>query len=162
MNILIEDERNEQKDVFKYDGGIREFIDHINKNQETINGQIYLEGEKEDVQVEVAMQYNTSYKEQSFSFVNNINTTEGVTHVMGFRTALTRAINSYIKKSKSAQTLPSGDDVREGFSSVISVKIPNPQLEGQTKPKLGNPYVKGLVDKMVVDGLTTLCKETPT
>ena len=137
-NLLIEikDERNNIEKKFQYEGGIKSFIESINKNKEKIDGIIYFEKEKEKLNVEIAMQYNLDYNETIYSFVNNINTIEHGTHYSGFCTALTRVINNYIKKHKLSDETLSGSDTREGLTAIISVKIPEPQFEGQTKTKL--------------------------
>ncbi len=161
ITIILEDKRNDKKDEFMYEGGIVEFVNFLNKNKDLVNGNIYLEKEKDNISVEIAMQYNTSYVENVFSFVNNINTVEGGTHLNGFRTALTRVINNYLRKNKIADIRLEGADTREGLTAVISVKVPEPQFEGQTKTKLGNPTVKGIVDSIVFDGLTNFFEEHP-
>ncbi len=164
-HIRILDERDDKEHIFDYDGGIKTFVQYLNANKTPINKEpIYFSKEKDDVSIEVAMQYNDSYNEQVFSFVNNINTIEGGTHLSGFRSALTRAINDYIKKneiSKTKNLTLSGDDVREGLTAVISIKVPNPQFEGQTKTKLGNSEVEGITKSIVGDALTTFLEENP-
>ncbi len=157
--ILIDQENNER--VFEYGGGIVSFVEHINKNKNTLHKPIYLENKSKKIEVELALQYNDSYLENIFSFVNNINTLEGGTHVSGFRTALTRVINDYIRKKKLGDVKLGGEDVREGLSVVISLKIPDPQFEGQTKTKLGNSNIKGLVDSIVSSKLATYFEENP-
>ncbi|MEM2899587.1 MAG: toprim domain-containing protein, partial [Thermoplasmata archaeon] len=140
-----------------------EFVKYINQNKKVLHEEpIYFSGEKEGIQVEIAMQYSDDYAEHIFSFANNINTIEGGTHLTGFRAALTRVINDYAKKNNflKGETL-AGEDTREGLAAVISVKVPEPQFEGQTKTKLGNSEVKGLVDSIVTEKLTTYFEENP-
>ncbi|MDD3053328.1 MAG: DNA topoisomerase (ATP-hydrolyzing) subunit B [Endomicrobiaceae bacterium] len=164
-NITIIDERQDKEHTFHYEGGIKTFVSYLNTNKQVINKEsIYFSKEKEGVNVEVAMQYNDSYNEQIFTFVNNINTIEGGTHLTGFRSALTRVVNDYIKKndlSKNKDLNLSGDDVREGLTAVMSIKVPNPQFEGQTKTKLGNSEVEGIVKSLVGDALATFLEENP-
>ncbi|MBC7321323.1 DNA topoisomerase IV subunit B, partial [bacterium] len=150
VKIELVDEREKEKTaVFKYDGGIVEFVKYLNKNRDVLFSKpFYISGKKEDVEVEIAIQYNTGYLENILSFANNINTEEGGTHLSGFKTALTKAINDYLKNDnipnskkyslKGLEQGLSGNDVREGLTAVISVKLLNPQFEGQTKTKLGN------------------------
>ncbi len=165
LKISIEDERTDKRNDFQYKGGIREFVQYLNQNKTPINPKpIYFEQIKEDVMVEMALQYNTSYTETIFSFVNNINTTEGGTHLVGFKSALTRSINSYANTNQLAKDLksnPSGDDTREGLCAVLSLKLKNPQFEGQTKTKLGNSEVKGIVDSIVNEQLSAYFEENP-
>ncbi|MDD5132842.1 MAG: DNA topoisomerase (ATP-hydrolyzing) subunit B [Candidatus Nanoarchaeia archaeon] len=162
-NLLIEikDERTNVEKQFQFAGGIKTFVESLNKNKEKIDGVIYLEKEKEKIVVEIAMQYSFEYVETVYSFVNNINTIEHGTHYTGFCTALTRVINNYIKKHKLSEVSLTGPDTREGLTAVISVKIPNPQFEGQTKTKLGNNDVKGFVDNIVNDFLNDFFEENP-
>jgi DNA gyrase subunit B len=155
----------EREEIFHAEGGIVEFVDHLNKNKAVMHERpIYLTCEREDVMIEVAMQYTDAFSESVFTYVNNINTMEGGTHLMGFRSALTRSINEYAKKNKllkdSDENL-SGDDVREGLTAIISVKIPEPQFEGQTKTKLGNSEVKGIVDSCVYEKFNQFLDENP-
>ena len=166
--ITIEDLRlpTPKRHDFKFDGGVREFVTYLNKNKTTINKEpIYFEGERDAVIVEVAMEYNDGYNEAMFSFVNNINTREGGTHLVGFKSALTRTLNDFLKKNpKFAKKLDenlSGDDVREGLTAVVSVKVPDPQFEGQTKGKLGNSEVKGIVESIVNEELSTYFDMNP-
>ena len=136
----------------------------MNNGKETVNKEvIYFEGKEKDIVVECAMQYNDGYNEKVFSFANNINTIEGGTHLSGFRTALTRTLNTYAKNSKLLKDskVPTGDDYREGLSAVISVKVPEPQFEGQTKTKLGNRDVQGLVEALAYEHLSIYCEENP-
>ncbi|MFN7982005.1 MAG: DNA topoisomerase (ATP-hydrolyzing) subunit B [Vicinamibacterales bacterium] len=163
--ITLEDERDGKNHRFHYDGGIVSFVQHLNKNKAVVNDKpIYMRGEKDGIDAEIAMQWNDSYAEQTYSFANNINTHEGGTHLSGFRAALTRTINSYATKNNLAKDLKesvSGDDIREGLTAVISVKIPQPQFEGQTKTKLGNTEVKGIVETIVNDKLGEFLEENP-
>ena len=164
VKISIEDERVDRKEIFSYEGGIKSFISDLNKNKNKLHNEvIYFEKENKDIDVEVALQYTDSYSESVFSFVNNINTIEGGTHLIGFYTALTRVFNDYIKKKnlqKSGDKL-SGEDIREGLTAIISLKIPEPQFEGQTKTKLGNTEVKGIVDSIVYENLSIFLEENP-
>ncbi len=168
IKIIFEDERNDKEpEVMQYKGGISEFVSYLNENRETLHRKpIYLEAEKDMVQVEVAAQYNTTYSEAIQCFANNINTHEGGTHLSGFKTALTKAINDYAKRNnlfrKNEGNQVSGDDAREGLTAIISVRIPNPQFEGQTKMKLGNSEVLGIVNSLVYEGLQTFFEENPT
>lgn len=154
---------NDNADVeFHYEGGIKEFVSYLNTNKRVIHPEpIYLIKEEDGITVEVAMQYNDGYIDTELSFANNINTIEGGTHVIGFHTALTRVINSYIKKNKISDDALSGEDVREGLCAVISAKVPEPQFEGQTKAKLGNSNIKGIVDSVVSAQLSTFFEEHP-
>jgi len=151
LKITIVDERDEKSHEFQYEGGIKSFVEHLNQKKNAVSDVIYFEAEKGKVLLEVALQYNDGYNEQIFSFANNINTVEGGTHLSGFKSALTRAINQYANGAgllKNVKVNPSGDDIREGLTAVISVKIPDPQFEGQTKAKLGNSDVEGLVKQI--------------
>ena len=146
--ITIDDERDGKSHRFQYDGGIVSFVEHLNKNKTNVNDKpIFMRGAKDGIEAEIALQWNDSYTELIFTFANNINTHEGGTHLSGFRAALTRTMNAYAAKSNLAKDLKdaniSGDDIREGLTGVISVKIPQPQFEGQTKTKLGNTEVEG-------------------
>ena len=165
VRIKISDERTGRKKDFIYEGGINSFVEYINKNKEVLHKKpIYISGEKNEVIMEVALQYNNSYKEKIFTFANNINTGEGGSHLIGFKSAITRSINQYLQhsiKSKNIKEKVSGDDVREGLTAVVSVKLPNPQFEGQTKTKLGNSEVKGLVENLVNEGLSSYFEENP-
>jgi len=157
LSITIADERSGKKETFMYEGGIISFVEHLNKNKTTLHPKpIYIFKEKDNVTVEVAIQYNDSYTETLHSFANNINTKEGGSHLAGFKGALTRTTNSYATSSgllKSAKDSVSGDDIREGLTAVVSVKLPHPQFEGQTKTKLGNSEIKGIVESIVNDVL---------
>jgi DNA gyrase subunit B len=166
LEITLTDERSDKKkDVFKYDGGLVEFVKHLNKNKRSLHPKpINIEATKSDVEVQCAIQYNDSYTETLFTFVNNINTHEGGTHLSGFRTALTRTINSYANEKgflKKADFTLSGDDVREGLTAVLSVKVMEPQFEGQTKTKLGNSEVKGIVESILNERLGSWFQENP-
>ena len=164
--ITIHDERDGKGHKFQYDGGITSFVQHLNKNKAVVNDKpVFMKGEKDGIDVEIALQWNDGYSELIFSFANNINTHEGGTHLSGFRSALTRTINAYGVKNNLAKDLKdatlSGDDIREGLTGVISVKIPRPQFEGQTKTKLGNTEVKGIVETVVNDRLGQFLEENP-
>jgi DNA gyrase subunit B len=164
--ITIDDERDGKSHKFQYDGGIVSFVEHLNKNKTNVNDKpIFMRGAKDGIEAEIALQWNDSYTELIFTFANNINTHEGGTHLSGFRAALTRTINAYAAKSNLAKDLKdaniSGDDIREGLTGVISVKIPQPQFEGQTKTKLGNTEVKGIVEAIVNDKLGQYLEENP-
>ena len=165
LKIVILDERTGKTHEFQYKGGIVSFVQHLNRNKTPLHGKpIYIEGEKDGVVIEVALQYNDSYQETIFTFANNINTHDGGTHLIGFRSALTRAINQYANAGnllKGVKENLTGDDLREGLTAVVSVKIPEPQFEGQTKNKLGNSEVKGLVDSMVYEKLVNFFEENP-
>src|SRR6478609_4319304 len=165
LAITLKDERKEKEQVFKYKGGIVSFVEHLNEAKTPLHKPIYVSIEKSDMILEVALQYNDGYAENLFSFANNINTREGGTHLVGFKAALTRTINNYanandlLKKDTESLT---GDDVREGLTGVVSVKLRNPQFEGQTKAKLGNSEVKGIVEAAVNEALGTYFEENPT
>jgi DNA gyrase subunit B len=161
LKITLEEEKTSKKSDFCYENGIINFVEFLNKNKMPINGVIYFKKEKEGLTVEVALQYNEGYQENVFSFANSINTVEGGTHMSGFKTALTRVMNQYLEKQKLSDIKLSSEDVREGLSAVISVKIAEPQFEGQTKTKLGNSEVKGLVDNVVFEYLTNYLEENP-
>lgn len=165
LKIRLVDERTNQEQTFFYKGGIISFVEHLNKNKNPLHPKpIYVTKERDGINVEVAIQYNDGYSETLYSFANNINTREGGTHLIGFKSALTRTANSYatsyglIKSPKEALT---GDDVREGLTAVISVKLPNPQFEGQTKTKLGNSEIKGIVESLVNDTLGSYFEQNP-
>jgi len=163
--ILIEllDERDSRKDVFEYDGGIKEFVQFVDKNKQPLHEVFYFEKEKQDVTVEISLRYNSSYQENVFSFVNNINTIEGGTHLSGFKTALTRSLNAVAKDITNGKAVRlSGDDVKEGLTAVISVKVPEPLFEGQTKTKLGNSEVAGIVSSLLYDEMSIYFGENPT
>jgi DNA gyrase subunit B len=165
LTIIDEREGKQREETFEYEGGIIEFVRWLNESKAVIDDEpVYFEGEKDGVQVEIAMDYNDGYAENLYTFANNINTHEGGTHLSGFRAGLTRTINAYATKNslfkKDLKAL-SGDDVREGLTAVISVKIPEPQFEGQTKTKLGNTEVKGQVESLVNAALSTYLEENP-
>src|SRR3989339_473683 len=162
LKVTLSDERDGFKAEFFAEGGLMEFVKWLNRTKEVLHKPIYFKKEADDTVVEVALQYNEGYQENIFGFVNTINTVEGGTHVSGFKTAVTRVINDYVKKKGllKSDTL-TGDDVREGLTSVISIKIGEPQFEGQTKTKLGNSEVKGLVDSAVSLFLTEFLEENP-
>lgn len=166
LSISLTDERSGESKDYKFDGGIISFVEHLNKNKDVLHPQpIYINGVKDTTVVEVAIQYNDSYLENMFAFVNNINTQEGGTHLSGFKSALTRAINDYSRKMnllKDADENLSGEDAREGLTAVLSLKIQEPQFEGQTKSKLGNSEVRGIVDAMVFEKLSEFFEENPT
>jgi DNA gyrase subunit B len=164
VRIAFEDERSDVKEEFYYRGGIIEFCEHLNRRHTSLHKPIYIDGDRSDIQVEVAIQYNDTYIDKILSFANNINTTEGGTHLIGFKSALTRTINVYATNgslSKSMQAKITGDDVREGLTAIISVRIRDPQFEGQTKTKLGNSEVKGLVESLVNEKLGAYFEENP-
>lgn len=165
LTIILTDERFEKSETYYYEGGIKSFVEYLNKSKEVLQPQpIYFTGAKDDTIVEIALQYNTSYTENIYSFVNNINTEEGGTHLSGLKIALTRATNDFARKTnilKSNDENLSGEDVREGLTCVISIKIREPQFEGQTKTKLGNSEVRGIVDSVVSEGLSEFFEENP-
>lgn len=164
INIRFRDDRDGKDNVFHYEGGIISFIEYLNEGKTPLHGSpIYFSKEKDTTMVEIAMQYNDGFSDVLLAFVNNINTHEGGTHVSGFRAALTRTINDYAKRNGliKGDFVFSGDDVREGLTAIISVKLVNPQFEGQTKEKLGNSEVKGIVDSLVGDGLNDWLEEHP-
>jgi DNA gyrase subunit B len=163
--VTLDDERDAKSHKFHYEGGIVSFVTHLNTNKVAVNEKpIYMLGEKDGISAEIALQWNDGYAEIIYSFANNINTHEGGTHLSGFRSALTRTINSYATKNNLAKDLKegvTGDDIREGLTAVISVKIPHPQFEGQTKTKLGNTEVKGIVETILNDKLGAYLEENP-
>jgi DNA gyrase subunit B len=167
LKITIRDERlsTPKSHDFKFDGGVKSFVEYLNENKTVLyKDPIFIEGEREGVELECAIQYNDGFNEIMFSFVNDINTREGGTHLVGFKSALTRTLNEYLKKSKQAKKLEeslSGEDVREGLTAVLSVKVPNPQFEGQTKGKLGNSEVKGIVESLVNEQLELFLDQNP-
>ena len=167
IRIVLWDHREEDKqEVFHYEGGIKSFVSYLNRNKTSLHPEpIYVEGIKDKISVEIAIQYNDGYTENIFSFANNIDTVEGGTHLVGFKTALTRSLNDYAKKFghlKDNDKNLSGEDIREGLTAVISVKIEEPQFEGQTKTKLGNSEVRGVVDSIVGEGVSIFLEENPT
>ncbi len=165
LRITIMDEKADKKQEFIYKGGIVSFVEHLNKNKVCLHPKpIYISGEREGIYVDVALQYNDGYSETIFTFANNINTKEGGTHLVGFKSALTRTANSYAMSSgilKNGKDSLSGEDIREGSTIVVSVKLSNPQFEGQTKMKLGNSEVKGIVESIVNENLSTYFEENP-
>ena len=165
IRITFQDDRHEKEELFHYEGGIKSFVSYLNRNKEVLQQEpIYVEGVKDDYMVEVALQYNDSYNENIFSFANNIDTVEGGSHLSGFKAALTRSLNDYAKKFgflKENNKNLSGDDIREGLTAVVSVKLTDPQFEGQTKTKLGNSEVRGIVDNIVGDGVSSFLEENP-
>lgn len=164
VRLIIEDERSDKKDEFYYKGGIVSFVEYLNKMNSSLHKPIFIEGIKTDVQIEVAIQYNDTFKEKIFSFANNINTIEGGFHLIGFKAALTRTINQYLTNGNLPKNLKAkigGDDIREGLTAVISIRIKSPQFEGQTKTKLGNSEVKGLVESLVNEKLSIFLEENP-
>ncbi len=165
LKITLKDERDGREKVFQHEGGIKDFVQHLNKNRDVLHPKpIYFASEKDDVAVEVALQYNDGYTENIFSFANNINTQEGGTHEAGFKTAMTRIVNDYARKHnilKENESNLSGEDIREGMTAIISVKVKEPQFEGQTKTKLGNSEVRAIVDSIVAEGMGTFLEENP-
>ena len=167
IKILLKDERDGEKkqELFHYEGGIREFVKHMNKNKEVIHPDvIYFEYQKKEMEIEIAMQYTDRYSELILSYANNINTTEGGTHMIGLRSALTRVFNDYARKNKfikDNEEALSGEDVREGLTAIVSVKLLNPQFEGQTKAKLGNSEMRGFVETTTNENLTAFLEENP-
>lgn len=165
IKIKLTDERTQESSEFYYEGGIMSFVEYLNRNKDVLHEEpIYMSGSRDNMEVEVALQYNDTYIEKVLTFANNINTQEGGTHLVGFRTALTRTFNDYIRKMnllKESDPNLAGEDVREGLTAVISVKLQNPQFEGQTKTKLGNSEMRGLVDSVVGEGLSRFLEENP-
>lgn len=164
IKIKFEDQRNNKEHEFQYDGGIVSFIEYLDRNKNALHPVVYFESEKEKTLLEVAFQYTDSYNEHIFTFVNNINTHEGGTHLSGMKTALTRTFNDYCRANKllkDDQNNLSGEDVREGMTAIISLKISNPQFEGQTKTKLGNSEIKGIVDSIISSELGEFFEENP-
>jgi len=173
LKINLKDERNPGKEVsYKYEGGIIEFVKHLNKNKDVLfRNPIYISGKKDDIEVEVSLQYNSGYLENILTFANNIHTEEGGSHLVGFKAAITRVVNDYTRgglaadfkkiSSKEKEANLSGNDVREGLTAVVSVKLLNPQFEGQTKTKLGNSEVRGIVSSIVTEGLSNFFNENP-
>ena len=163
--ISIRDERNDAEATFHYEGGIKSFVEYLNRNKKILHSEpVYFSAERDGIIAEIAIQYNDGYHEKLYTFANNINTTEGGTHLSGFKSALTRSVNNYASANNMFKNLKSnlsGDDIREGMTAVISVKIPEPQFEGQTKTKLGNSEVKGLVETIVNEKLGEYFEENP-
>ncbi len=165
IKITLTDERMERSQVFQYEGGVKSFVDYLNRGKDVLHEEpVYIQGERDTVTIEIALQYNDGYTSNIFSFANNIHTVEGGTHESGFKSALTRILNDYAKRNnilkESDQNL-SGDDVREGLTAIVSVKILDPQFEGQTKTKLGNSEVKGIVESLFGEKLGTFLDENP-
>ena len=166
LKIILRDEREDKQErVFHYEGGIKEFVQYLNKSKTPLYEDIiYCEGERDKILVEVAMQHNDSYNESVYSFVNNITTPEGGTHLAGFKSALTKTFNDYAKKNKllkENEASLAGEDIREGLTAIISVKIEDPQFEGQTKQKLGNSDARSAVDSIVSEQLTYYLEQNP-
>lgn len=165
LTIVISDERQNKKNEFKFKGGLIDFVKYLDEGEKSISGKpIYISGDRENIQVEIAFQYNESYKDDILTFVNNINTSEGGTHLEGFKSALTRTLNNYGSKNgifKNDKVTLTGDDFREGLTCVVSAKIPEPQFEGQTKTKLGNSEVKGIVQSITGEQLGNFLDENP-
>ncbi len=165
LTIIIRDERNNKEDEFRFKGGLVDFVKYLDEDEKSISGKpIYISGEKENIQVEIALQYNESYNDNIYTYVNNINTHEGGTHLEGFKAALTRTLNNFGLKNgiiKNEKLTLTGDDFREGLTCVMSVKIPEPQFEGQTKTKLGNSEVKGIVQSITGEQLSNFLEENP-
>ena len=165
IKIIFKDENTKQEATHFYEGGLSEFVQHLDKNQTSLfEKPIHIKGEKEDVPVELSLQYNSSYTETMLTFVNNINTIEGGTHLAGFKAALTRSLNRYAAKNnlvKNKDVSFGGEDVREGLTAVLSIKVPEPQFEGQTKTKLGNGEIKGICDSIIMEGLSEYLEQHP-
>jgi len=165
VRIILRDDRNGREHDFQYEGGIISFVEYLNQNKKPISPKpLYIEAKRDDLEFELALQYNEGFQENIFSFANNINTIEGGTHLSGFKSGLTRAVNTYIKNAdllKNEKVSPSGEDIREGLTAVISVKLKNPQFEGQTKTKLQNSDLEGIVNSVVYDKLLTYFEEHP-
>jgi len=162
LKIEVEDEKSGKKETFRYEGGIRAFVKHLNKNREVLFPEpVYIKGEKGNVSLEVAIQYNQSFIQDIFAFVNDINTEEGGTHLSGFKAALTRVINDYVKKEENKEITLLGEDIREGLTAIINMKFPDPQFEGQTKTRLGNSEAKGIVESIVYENLSRFLEENP-
>ena len=165
VRIILRDDRTGREHDFKYDGGIVSFVEYLNQNKKPLSPKpLYIEAKRDDLEFELALQYNEGYQENIFSFANNINTLEGGTHLSGFKSGLTRAVNTYIKNAdllKNEKVSPSGDDIREGLTAVISVKLKNPQFEGQTTTELQNSDLEGIVNSVVYEKLLTYFEEHP-
>ena len=162
IKINLKDERDGKEELFQFNGGILEFVTYLNKNKEILHEPIYLEKEEDKIIVEIALQYNDSFNENTFSYVNNINTIEGGTHLVGFYNGLTKVINDYIEKNFKNEEKLTSNDIKEGLTAIISTKVPNPQFEGQTKTKLGNSEVRTIVYKITFEALSTYLEENPT
>ncbi|TEU02760.1 DNA topoisomerase (ATP-hydrolyzing) subunit B [Candidatus Aerophobetes bacterium] len=162
LRIEVKDERSQKREIFRYEGGIRAFVEHLNRNREVLFPEpIYIKGEKGDVSLEVAIQYNQSFIQDIFAFVNDINTEEGGTHLSGFKAGLTKVVNDYLKKEENKDIVLLGEDIREGLTAIINMKFPNPQFEGQTKTRLGNSEAKGIVESIVFENLSRFLEENP-
>ncbi|MDR2110425.1 MAG: DNA topoisomerase (ATP-hydrolyzing) subunit B [Spirochaetaceae bacterium] len=167
LKITIRDERLSvpKAHEFKFDGGVKSFVEYLNENKTVLHREpVFMAGERDGVEIECAIQYNDGFNEIMYSFVNDINTRDGGTHLVGFKSALTRTLNEFLKRSKQAKQMEesfSGDDVREGLTAVLSVKVPNPQFEGQTKAKLGNSEVKGIVEALITEQLELFLDQHP-
>jgi DNA gyrase subunit B len=165
LKIRLKDEKSGKEEIYHAKGGLKEFIAYLDANRTLIHRKpVLIENQRENIEVDVAFQYNDGYQENLFSFVNNIPTTEGGTHLIGFKTALTRTLNTYAGKNnllKNDMAALTGDDVREGLTAVISVKVPDPQFEGQTKTKLGNSEVRGITESIIGDGLSEYLEQNP-
>ena len=165
LKIIVSDERTQKNETFYYKGGISSYVEHLNSGKKTIHKPFVLSGKKENTIVEISIQYNEGYSENIFSYVNNINTIEGGTHLSGFRSALTRSLNKYAKDQnllKNQNISITGDDTREGLTSIISIKVPEPKFEGQTKTKLGNSETAGIVESLLNDSLSDFFEKNPT
>tara|TARA_B100000212_G_scaffold63596_1_gene43618 strand:+ start:43170 stop:45632 length:2463 start_codon:yes stop_codon:yes gene_type:complete len=165
LKIIVSDERTQKNETFYYKGGISSYVEHLNSGKKTIHKPFVLSGKKENTIVEISIQYNEGYSENIFSYVNNINTIEGGTHLSGFRSALTRSVNKYAKDQnllKNQNISITGDDTREGLTSIISIKVPEPKFEGQTKTKLGNSETAGIVESLLNDSLSDFFEKNPT
>jgi DNA gyrase subunit B len=163
LKIEIKDEKTGEEKSFRYKGGIKEFVQHLNENREVLfNEPIYIKGRKNNIDLEVAIQYNQNFIQDIFAFVNDINTEEGGTHLSGFKSALTRVINEYAAREKNNKETPLlGEDIREGLTAILNMKMPNPQFEGQTKTRLGNSEAKGIVESIVYENLSRFLEENP-
>jgi DNA gyrase subunit B len=165
ITIIIEDERSDEKSSFNYEGGLVSYVEYLNRNRTSLHDPIHMIGEKNDVQIELAIQYNDAFKERILTFANNINTIEGGFHLAGFKAGLTRSINTYVANTnnlpKNLKEKIGGDDIREGLTAVLSVRLKSPQFEGQTKTKLGNSEIKGLVEALINEQLATYLEEHP-
>jgi len=163
LKIEMENEKTGRRESFQYEGGIKEFVKHLNENRDVLFDEpIYLKGSKDGINLEVAIQYNQSFIQDIFAFVNDINTEEGGTHLSGFKSGLTRVINEYAAREKNTKEAPlSGDDIREGLTTILNIKMPNPQFEGQTKTRLGNSEAKGIVESIVYESLSRFLEENP-
>ncbi|HFB67762.1 MAG TPA: DNA gyrase subunit B, partial [Calditrichae bacterium] len=162
LKIVLRDERDNTEEVFLYKGGLVEFVKYLDQNRTPLHKPIYIEDEKDDVQVEIAFEYNDSYSENIFTYCNNVNTIEGGTHLSGFKSALTRTLNAYGSKMNLLKnTQLQGEDVREGLTAIISVKVGEPQFEGQTKTKLGNSEVKGIVESIMNEKFSEFLEQNP-